>query len=289
MNIYRNQRINIAYRPKSKFPRVSENIIKKLWLDNSGRTGQAFLEIALNLIGDYKFDKNYLKELDEWTFELKTTEGKIIKVGVECGSVDDCPQIIVTEDNKKMSYDYVPISGNSNLLYFDTTQEEDLETGFTQYFNGEYDEMLIEKDGTITVVYFYNPNTPKSYDERKSSTFLVSDRLKEAVKQADSTNVIELYNSITSNLDDNVSSFEINKYRVNSHKTTDKITVVGRKLAYILLTKEYENGSVTLEEDHREKSRFSTTIDNVKVDYEATIQDFDSLQKQLQRRLTKEE
>ena len=287
MNIYRNQRINLSFRPKSKFPRVSDKVIKKLWLDSRGRSGQAFLEIALNLIGDYNFDRTYLKEIDESTFELKTTSGKEIRIQLECGDIDNCPQIKVTEDNFEMSYDYTPISGFSNLLFFDTTQLKDLETGFIQFYHGDYDEVLMKKDNIVSIVYFNNPNTPDSYNEVRSSTFLVSDKLKEAVKQTDSTNVIELYNSIVNNLDDNIRSFEINIYDDKSYKTLDKIIVTNRKLDYILLTKKYDNGSVTLEEDHRDKERFSANIVNVKIDYDDTLKEFDLLKQSLERRLTK--
>ena len=111
MKIYRNENINLNFSQRSRFPRVSRKIIDKLWLDKRGKGGQEFLELALNLIGDYEFDKKYIKELDEYTFELKTTEGKTVRVELECGNMDDCPQIKVTEDNVQMSYDYTPISG----------------------------------------------------------------------------------------------------------------------------------------------------------------------------------
>ena len=289
MNIYRNQRINLVNRPISKFPRVSDEIIKKLWLDKRGRSGQNFLELVLNLIGDYDFDRKYLREIDGNTFELKTTEGKKIRVQLECGNVDDCPQVIVTEDNIEMSYDYVPISGNSNLLYLDTTQEKDVKTGFIQYYNGDYDKVLMKKDDIVTIIYLYCPNPPTTYDERHSSTFFVSDKLKEAIKQADSSNFVELYNTITGNLDEDIKGFEILMYDQKTRKTLNKILVSNNKIDYILITKKYDNGYVSLEEDNRKKGRFSVNIENVRIDYDDTMEKFDTLKKSLERKLTKED
>ena len=287
MNIYRNQYINLVGLNKSKFPKVSNKIVEKLWLDKKGRSGQDFLELALYLIGNYDFNKYYLKEIDDYTFQLKTKAGKTIKVQVEPGSVDDCPQIKVTEDKAEMSYDYVPVSGNSNLLYFDTTQQKDTETGFIQYYNGEYDEVLMEKDDIVTTIYFYCPNPPVSYNERKGSTYLVSSKLKESIKLVDPTDVVALYNTIAENLDEDIKGFEINKYNRKTRKTLDRIIASNKKIIYILLTKEYANGSVTLEEDNRDDERFSVNINNVRVNYDETLEEFGSLKRNLERKLIK--
>ena len=289
MHIYRSQRINLKSCSKSKFPRVSNKIIDKLWLDSNGRSGQEILEIALNLIGEYTFDKKYLREIDEWTFELKTTAGKLIRVQVECGDVEDCPQIIVTEDNNRVAYNYVPISGNSNLLYFDTEKQEDLEKGFTQYYNGDYDKILMKKDGLALIIYFYNPSDSLSYDEKCSTTFLVSDRLKESIKQAKSLNALEMYNIIANELDADINSFEIHEYDEKTRDTLNRIIIYNRKLAYIFLSKKYSNGSVSLEEDHRNEERFSVKIDNVRIDYDATLSEFDLLKRKMVRKINKKE
>ncbi len=288
MNIYRNQIINLVNHSKSKFPRVPSAIKDRLWLDERGRDGQSFLELALNLIGNYSFDKKYIKEIDDKTFELKTTEGKIIRVQLEYGSIDDLPQIKVVEDNIEMSYNYVQMSGNSNLLYFDTTEQKDLKTGFIQYYNGDYDEVLMRKNGIITCVYFYNPNPPESYEKIKSSTFLVSDQLKEVIKKSDSSNIVELYNEIVSNLDKDITSFEIHSYDEKTRDTLNRIIVSNNKLAYILLTKKYSNGSVTLEEDHRKREWFSTKIENVRINYDDTLTEFDTLKNSLERKLKRD-
>jgi hypothetical protein len=287
MNIYRNKEINIFLRPTSRFPRVSKKIAENLWL-TKGRNGQELLESMLNLIGDYDFDRRYLREIDNRTFELKTRAGKIIKVKLVYGNLDDCPQIIVTEDNVEMSYDYVPISSNNDLLYFDTTEQKDVETGFIQYFNGEYDKVSMSNDGVSTILRFYNPNVPETYDERKGSTFLVSDRLKEAVKRTIKLDTVELYNSIASNLDENVNGFDILRYDEKTRKTIDEIKVSDGRIAYILLTKKYANGSVALEEDNREEKRFSANIDNVDIDYAETLSEFNSLKTNLEMKLRKE-
>ncbi len=287
MNIYRNKEVNMFFRPTSRFPRVSKKITENLWLAK-GRSGQELLESMLNLIGDYDFDRRYLREIDNRTFELKTRAGKIIKVKLVCGNFDDCPQIIVTEDNVEMSYDYVPISSNHDLLYFDTTEQKDVETGFIQYFNGEYDKVSMSNDGVSTIIHFYNPNVPETYDERKGSTFLVSDRLKEAVKRSIKLDTVELYNSIASNLDENVNGFDILRYDEKTRKTMDEIIVSDGRIAYILLTKKYANGSVTLEEDNREEKRFSANIDNVDIDYVETLSEFNSLKTNLEMKLRKE-
>ena len=287
MNIYRNKEVNMFFRPKSKFPRVSKKITERLWL-TEGRSGQELLESMLNLIGDYEFDRRYLREIDDRTFELMTKAGKKIKVQLVCGSIDDCPQIIVTEDNIEMSYDYVPISSNKDLLYFDTTEQKDVETGFVQSFNGEYDRVYMSNDGVCTIIHFYNPNPPATYDERKSSTFLVSDRLKEAVKQTIKSGTVELYNAIANNLDSNVGGFDIHRYDEKTRKTLDKIIVSNGQIIYILLTKKYDKGSVTLEEDNREEKRFSANIDNVDINYVETLSDFDTLKKDLEMKLKKD-
>ena len=287
MNIYRNQRINLVNRPKSRFSIVSNEIIDNLWLRDMD--GQVFLELALNLIGNYDFDRKYLREIDEYTFELKTKDGKSVKVQVECGSIDDCPQIKVTEDNIEMSYDYIPVSGDDNLLYFNTTQERNIKTGFIQYYNGGYDKMLMEKDGIVTIIYLYCPHPPATYDERECSTYFASNKLKEAIKQADSSDVIELYNVITENLDDDIKSFEIKMYEDKSYKILNDIVVSNNIIEYILLTKKYADGSVTIEEDNRNRERFSVNIDNVRIDYNDTMQKFGTLKRTLEKRLTKED
>ena len=287
MNIYRNKEVNMFFRPKSKFPRVSKKITERLWL-TEGRSGQELLESMLNLIGDYEFDRRYLREIDDRTFELMTKAGKKIKVQLVCGSIDACPQIIVTEDNIEMSYDYVPISSNKDLLYFDTTEQKDVETGFVQSFNGEYDRVYMSNDGVCTIIHFYNPNPPATYDERKSSTFLVSDRLKEAVKQTIKSGTVELYNAIANNLDESVGGFDIHRYDEKTRKTLDKIIVSNGQIIYILLTKKYDKGSVTLEEDNREEKRFSANIDNVDINYVETLSDFDTLKKDLEMKLKKD-
>ena len=287
MKLYRNKELNIFLHQRSRFPRVSKKITENLWL-TKGRNGQELLEIMLNLIGDYDFDNGYVKEIDGRTFELMTKAGKKIKVQLVCGSIDDCPQIIVTEDNIEMSYDYVPISSNKDLLYFDTTEQKDVETGFVQSFNGEYDRVYMSNDGVCTIIHFYNPNPPATYDERKSSTFLVSDRLKEAVKQTIKSGTVELYNAIASNLDERVRAFEINRYDEKTYDTIDKIIVSNGQIIYILLTKKYDKGSVTLEEDNREEKRFSANIDNVDINYVETLSDFDTLKKDLEMKLKKD-
>ena len=289
MHIYRNQRIDLNNYSKSKFSKVSDKIIKKIWVDKRGKSGQEILEFVLNLIGEYTFDKKYLREIDEWTFELKTIAGKTIRVQVECGNVDDFPQIIVTEDNNRMSYNYVPISGNSNLLYLDTEKLENLETGFTQYYNGNYDKTVMKKDGLAATICFYNPNQSLSYDEKNSSIYLVSDKLKEIIKQSKSLNINKLYNDIASNIDENINSFEISIYDEKSNKILDKVIISNKKIAYILLTETYSNGSVTLEEDHRNENRFSAHINNVYINYDGTLEEFNLLKKKMERKLKKEE
>ena len=65
----------------------------------------------------------------------------------------------------------------SNLLYFDTDKQTDLETGFVQYYVGYCDQVLMSKDGITTMVSFYNPNPLGSYEKDIRSIFLVSDKL----------------------------------------------------------------------------------------------------------------
>lgn len=284
MNIFRDQKVNLVSRSKSKFPKVSNKILDRIWTDRRGKSGQDILEYALNLIGKYEFDKNYLREINENTFELKTTSGKKIIVSVSCGNPDDFPQITVTEDNIETAYNYVPVSGNSNLLYFDTDKQTDLETGFVQYYVGYCDQVLMSKDGITTMVSFYNPNPLGSYEKDNKSQFLVSDKLKNATKKAISKDIVELYNAIVENLGD-VKTFEIHIYDSKSYKTLDKIIVSNRTISYILLTRKYGSGSVTLEEDHRKGNKFSAHIDNVYINYDEALDEFESLERALGRRL----
>ena len=105
----------------------------------------------------------------------------------------------------------------------------------------------------------------------------------------DYQNALEMYNIIANELDADINSFEIHEYDEKTRDTLNRIIIYNRKLAYIFLSKKYSNGSVSLEEDHRNEERFSVKIDNVRIDYDATLSEFDLLKRKMVRKINKKE
>ena len=115
---------------------------------------------------------------------------------------------------------------NAIWEYFDTTMKKELDTGFIQFYDGVYDNVQMRNNGVVTNVIFYNPNPPASYDERQSTTFLVSDELKDVIKQLNPSDFVNLYNEIAANLDENINSFEIHSYDGKTRKTLNRVIII---------------------------------------------------------------
>ena len=289
MIVCRDKRFNIMFQKRSKFPQLSDQMLELLQFVGNGDI-QVVLEKILNLIGNYSFDSTYLREINDRTFELKTTDGKLINVHLEPGDIDNCPQIMITEDNIKTVYDYIiGTGGKKNKLFLETNKQIDLNTGFTQFYYCRYDEVAMKKDGLVTLIYFYNPNLEKEYDKMVKQLFFVSDKLKEAVKNTDFTDIVKTYNDIVLNLDENVKSFEILIYDDKTYKHIDNVVVSNGELKYLLLTKKHPGGFVTIEEDNRrDKQSFSAVINNVRINYDDTLSEFDEIKNEMQKKLIME-
>ena len=247
-------------------------------------SGHEVLEKAFTIIGDYEFNKNYKKIINEFTIELETTDGRKIQVGLFDGGIDEMPEIVVADGNIVRTFTVACEKYTGRLLIL-LYKHYERDTRFEQYYSHHYDCFKKTEDDKTIVVNISNPYAYSFNDDQYR--YLLQEELKEEFKQTSFDSIMDLYTFIAEKIDPRTKNFYVAFRDPLTKKDTDLIRIRDNSLDYIKMTKEKNGVTVSVEENLSKKS-FTINADSGIEDLMKEITEFRSEQKQIQRKLKKD-
>ena len=282
IKIYNYDRLNLQNIENTKFPNNNKELEQKLssWMYNRVRNAHDILEKLITLIEPNTFKQDYLvfSESNN-SFTLKTTSNQTIEFKFIYGDIDEFPELIVRKDGIERTYS-VLYEDKSDLILIDSYKYVDEKQQYTQYFFTTSDVFEVKKDNYVFKFYISNP--AHSCNDK----YLINEKLKQMIINTKTTDIIELFNLLQANLNENNSSYSISKIDLESNMELDSISVQGNELVRLKLTKQTKSGkSITIEDDKR--NSFSINLDSEEFNLFEETKSFKDKQNKLVQSLKK--